>query len=649
MLITSVLFDLYLFAAAAATSLADLPVKLEVKAPLNSRSANIHLSQSHRSVYPFTVTYGDCPTRNGRLASHHTVSTVYHQGTDRLVWLLPDDIASGGCLSAWSSNSQLVGHSRPLAINKESRQWIKKNRLEKGTKLGKRASIPMTSASGIDAGGPWFDGVEVLKQKEISVVDAAQAQMMTDSRAAEIAIVGAGMAGLMTWLCLNMSGFHNVEILEAGRRVHTAYLEGGPSDYQYQEMGPMRFPESIQYAGSNETIPVNDMKLTFQLAEVMNQLNQANPNYTVKFIPWIQNSPNGLYYFSGLKGSDGLPPTATENKNNPKFAIAIPADPIIGNITDQISQIGCDPQIMAAAAKNVFKAHKSFLDTGLGGLGGDDWSEFAYFHNHLKYSLNATDQAVNGGAYVGYGGNSLWDTIYNCGLNKLPNSFYPHVGPITTLGRSIERAEFLPNSSQVQLSWKNSYMDTSFQNKTYDYAFISAPFSKVRTWRFPNTKFNPTLRNAMTTMPYDAVCKLILKKVALQFSTRFWEHYRQPIYGSCSTATDIPGIGSICYPSYDINSTGPGVMLASYTSGDFGIRFASWPEREHVHYVLNAMIEIHGEVAREQYTGKYNRKCWALDPLESASWASPSIGMHKLYIPTYFETHNNVSCHPRKI
>ncbi|KAL8677739.1 MAG: hypothetical protein Q9224_007163 [Gallowayella concinna] len=83
-------------------------------------------------------------------------------------------------------------------------------------------------------------------------------------------------------------------------------------------------------------------------------------------------------------------------------------------------------------------------------------------------------------------------------------------------------------------------------------------------------------------------------------------------------------------------------MLASYTSGDFGIRFASWPEREHVQYVLNAMIEIHGEVAREQYTGKYNRKCWALDPLESASWASPSIGMHKLYIPTYFETHNNL-------
>ena len=132
-------------------------------------------------------------------------------------------------------------------------------------------------------------------------------------------------------------------------------------------------------------------------------------------------------------------------------------------------------------------------------------------------------------------------------------------------------------------------------------------------------------------------------QVALQFQTRFWEHFELPIFGSCSTTTDIPGIGSICYPSYNLNATGPGVMLASYSSADFGLRFASFTEEEHVQYVLNAMIEIHGDVAREQYTGKYNRRCWVLDPLESASWASPSIGMHKLYIPAYFKTENHVS------
>ena len=73
------------------------------------------------------------------------------------------------------------------------------------------------------------------------------------------------------------------------------------------------------------------------------------------------------------------------------------------------------------------------------------------------------------------------------GLNRLPYSFYPHVGAITTMDRMIERAEFLPKTNQVQLSWKNNFTDVEFQNATYDYAMITAPFSKVRSWRFPNT------------------------------------------------------------------------------------------------------------------------------------------------------------------
>ncbi|KAL9067884.1 MAG: hypothetical protein Q9161_006608 [Pseudevernia consocians] len=166
------------------------------------------------------------------------------------------------------------------------------------------------------------------------------------------------------------------------------------------------------------------------------------------------------------------------------------------------------------------------------------------------------------------------------------------------MNRMVERAEFLPKTNQVQLSWKNNFTDIALQNATYDYAMIAVPFSKVRSWRFPNTFFDPTLTDAITAVPYTTDCKL--------------------------------------------NATGPGVMLASYTDNDFGLRFASLTEQEHVQYVLNAMVEIHGDVARDQYTGKYNRICWVLDPLESGSWASPSIGMHELYIPAYFKTENNM-------
>lgn len=55
------------------------------------------------------------------------------------------------------------------------------------------------------------------------------------------------------------------------------------------------------------------------------------------------------------------------------------------------------------------------------------------------------------------------------------------------MNRMIERAEFLPETGQVQLSWKDNFTDIAFQNATYDYAMIAVPFCKVRSWRFLNT------------------------------------------------------------------------------------------------------------------------------------------------------------------
>ena len=125
----------------------------------------------------------------------------------------------------------------------------------------------------------------------------------------------------------------------------------------------------------------------------------------------IQNNLNAFYYHNGFKMSDGLPPTIAEITSNPNLTAQPPVDPEVTQITDQITEITCNPETMAAAAKNQFTAHKAWLDSGLGGLGGDDWSEFAYFHNHLKFSLNATDQAINGGGFGGEGG--LWDAMYD--------------------------------------------------------------------------------------------------------------------------------------------------------------------------------------------------------------------------------------------
>jgi monoamine oxidase len=149
-------------------------------------------------------------------------------------------------------------------------------------------------------------------------------------------------------------------------------------------------------------------------------------------------------------------------------------------------------------------------------------------------------------------------------------------------------------------------------------------------------EFSYTLGKAIRELGYSQACK-----VALEFKTRFWEHGDRPIHGGCSS-TDLPA-GSVCYPSYKIGAKGKGVMLSNYASGDMGLRLASMEEKEHVALILENVVEMHGEIARDQYTGNYNRRCWILDEFQSGSWAQPTSGQHKLFMPSYFNLEHNIA------
>lgn len=144
----------------------------------------------------------------------------------------------------------------------------------------------------MDAEGPWFDGVAYLQEKEPDDSFVAAAKSKT------IGILGGGMSGLMTAHLLDSVGFHEWTIVEAssriGGRVHTSYLNGSsPNQYQYQEMGPMRFPVSITYP-NNDTIQIMDHRMVFQLADVLNKQNGGDSEYTVNFIKWIQRQVHAL-------------------------------------------------------------------------------------------------------------------------------------------------------------------------------------------------------------------------------------------------------------------------------------------------------------------------------------------------------------------
>ncbi|KAG6217694.1 hypothetical protein E4U50_003148 [Claviceps purpurea] len=523
------------------------------------------------------------------------------------------------------------------------------------------APIAMTKANGFDPLGQWFDGVRLLKQKQPPAADVAAAKKK------DIAIVGAGLSGLTTYLLLHQAGFTNVQVLEAsnrlGGRVHTQYLTGGPWDYSYQELGAMRLPVDYIDPDSKKKYNISDTQLVFELINELNRLNggERSPHH-IKLIEWIEKSDNGLQYFNGIRTPSGLPPTVKQVANQPGKYKSPEIHDADTKATDKKLQDSLPGNgFLLQMAKSMYKAHRQWIDGGLldGAEPGDRWSEFSFLSQYLKGSLNSTDvldlQQDPRGSFWEYMYDGLyedsdsWATI-DGGMSRLPMAFGPLLESNNTV-RFNTRIERITHSDEgtkpgqgkkLSLLYKNNFRDAAFQKSTHDYAIVSAPFTVVRQWRLPSLP--ATMRNAINNLVYDGNCK-----VGLEYSRRFWETMQNPIIGSCSTTTDIPGIFMVCYPSYNVgagaNNSGPATIMASYIDSSFAhevARMRTMSDEEHVQYVLDAMSEIHGEETRKLYTGKWARKCWDLDPYTAGAFANPSAGQHELYIPVYMQVHKNM-------
>ncbi|KAL3461640.1 hypothetical protein BJX64DRAFT_289053 [Aspergillus heterothallicus] len=599
----------------------------------DSNVANVYLDYPAAvaaNIGAHVFNYGDCgSSRSGD--AYDTLAQVSADAApgihSRLVWVILEDTPSGGCISAWGGAGDfLLGRS--AAINLEQ--------VHKNT-LGKRDRIAMNNESGIDAEGPWFNGVALLRNKEIGLVDVEKAKKKS------IGIIGGGISGLMTHFLLRSVGFTNLEISEStgrvGGRIRTEYFDPDPSKYQYQEMGAMRIPLTATFPLGNETLTLNfsNHEIVFHLAEELNKANEQAEKWAINWIPFLQTSDNALSLLGDKRNPDGSIPTIGDVARNASLGAETLHTKALDALKAKINEVEFDPDMMRLIAENIYEAHKKFM--------GDDWSQTGYVHNVLGFDLNTTDLAGELPSIAAPYWVNLYDNLFfsskewktiDKGMSRLPNAFKPQVGDDLKYHRKIQRIDYLEEEKKVQVSWKNNYTDCHFQEQTYDYTFVAAPFTVVRKMKLP--KLSPTLTNAIAGLGYQSACKM-----ALEFHTRFWEHTARPIFGSCNTVTDIPGLGDICYPGFNVNSSGPAVALGSYNHDDYGERWVSTPEEEHAQYVLDALVQLHGDVAREQYTGRFKRLCWLEEESNAGgSWALPSVGQHKLYIPAYFGTEKNM-------
>lgn len=112
----------------------------------------------------------------------------------RFVWLAPAELPQGGCLQAFSG-SKIIGRSEPIEVQP--------------TPLKKRSTLSDIN----DPYGPWFDGVAYLQSKNQTE------SFVAGKKDQKIAILGGGMAGLMSGLLLDQVGIHNWEISESSDRI----------------------------------------------------------------------------------------------------------------------------------------------------------------------------------------------------------------------------------------------------------------------------------------------------------------------------------------------------------------------------------------------------------------------------------------------
>lgn len=146
---------------------------------------NINVAYHSDLSGELTIAYGACDMASTSQAAHHVGSTHIgshpfakrHVGWEdgrptKFVWRAPARV-EGGCLHAFIDD-QLVGSSE--------RYQVKRRQVKK------RATFADVS----DPMGPWFDGVEYLKQKNPNETFVAA------TKEKKVGILGGGISGLLT-------------------------------------------------------------------------------------------------------------------------------------------------------------------------------------------------------------------------------------------------------------------------------------------------------------------------------------------------------------------------------------------------------------------------------------------------------------------
>ena len=415
-------------------------------------------------------------------------------------------------------------------------------------------------------------------------------ELQGDPKGTSVIVLGAGLAGLTAAMELRKAGY-KVQVLEYNHRVggRSWTIRGGD---EFTELGGEK--QRCEFDKGNYINP-GPWRISHNHRAILDYCRRLK----VPMEPFVEVNTNAFLHSKDLFG--GVP--QRQNKIVPDLH---------GHIAELLAkssrQDRLDGQVTREDAEMLREVLKNWggLDKNLRYVKGPDSAKMrGYISESLVDGQRIPGEPNTLNDVLRLSINSdFWGISNHSGYYDLQNSMFQPVGGMDMIAKAF--AHEIPGcirfNSKVTAIHQSAqsvtvrYEDTSAPGKTLeakaDWCVCTIPLSVLSQI---DMQVGSPMRNAIDSVAYSSSVK-----TGLQFRRRFWEQ-DEGIYGGLSH-TDLP-IRTLAYPSYGMNTDGPGVMYGAFMFGAYSYEMSGMSAKERVRKAVEYGAQIHPQYRDEFQNG----------------------------------------------